>query len=73
MFTKLKQTRSKQLRVTRQLAMLATGGIALQSTCLGQVENALDLITAPSAIGNALVLPYSPFLDAVEFLVRFWF
>lgn len=60
-------------KATRFLALLASGAIVAQASCLGRLENSLDLLAAPSAIANATQLPFSPLLEAAEFLVRFWF
>ena len=63
----------RTLKTARTIALLASTGIAFQAGCLGQLESGLDLLAAPSAISNALHLPYSPLLDISKFLLRFWF
>lgn len=61
------------VHLMRTCALLASGALVLQSSCLGRIESGLDLVTAPSAIANTTDLPYSPLLNVAEFLLRFWF
>ncbi|MGE0481345.1 MAG: hypothetical protein AB7Q17_12825 [Phycisphaerae bacterium] len=57
-------------RVRRAALLLASGGALLQSGCLGSLQNSLDILLAPDALGNALVAPYSVVYPLLQFVVR---
>ncbi len=55
----------------RRLTMLvALTGVVFVNGCLAGWERNLDILFAPDALGNALVAPYSPVRQIVEFFVR---
>jgi hypothetical protein len=39
--------------------------------CLATFQRNLDLLLSPDALGNALVLPYSPVAELAKFITQF--
>lgn len=60
--------RSWQSRQMRRLAPLI--GLLLANGCLANFENNFDLLLAPSAFDNALVLPFREIARLAYFLFR---
>jgi hypothetical protein len=54
------------LSYTPALALFGIGG------CLATFQHNLDLLLSPDAIGNALVLPYSPVAELAKFITQFF-
>ena len=50
--------------------LVALTGVVFVNGCLAGWERNLDILFAPDALGNALVAPYSPVRQIVEFFVR---
>lgn len=57
-------------RTRRAVCFVASGGALLQGGCFAALQNNLDILLAPDALGNALAAPDSVIYPLLQFVVR---